>query len=316
MNKVRSSAKTPRWVCSECGMGSSRKDTVLRHMTLHPGDGILVSYMQYLTGVHDGTYSEPTYPFQTTRASSRKKNIEFARRHGIIIPLSQLINTDGLHRADRFIGDVIAGYHERDALRIMGARYLGQDRALKEIISGSKHDPSFPKVRGFKGSVCPKCLGICISEYLQDAGAIRLRVREHKCILKHWIDVPGQFRTNEVSKYQLIDRLHNNELLEVMLSLISQIEKQTALQATIFFDRIGAKDIEVVTSPVVLNSSVFDPNSTWTIQILEKLKDGHLPDRSTISDFLGLSGMSTFVTIETRNMPGFSRSCNTGITFE
>jgi hypothetical protein len=101
-----------------------------------------------------------------------------------------------------------------------------------------------------------------------------------------------------------------------MLSLISQIEKQTALQATIFFDRIGAKDIEVVTSPVVLNSSVFDPNSTWTIQILEKLKDGHLPDRSTISDFLGLSGMSTFVTIETRNMPGFSRSCNTGITFE
>ena len=41
----------PNWVCSNCGMWSSRKFSVKRHITnQHSGNAFLVSYIDYLVG--------------------------------------------------------------------------------------------------------------------------------------------------------------------------------------------------------------------------------------------------------------------------
>ena len=47
----------PRWVCANCGMHSSRKSSVKRHIAnLHSGQGAFVSYMDYVAGRRNGYY--------------------------------------------------------------------------------------------------------------------------------------------------------------------------------------------------------------------------------------------------------------------
>ena len=48
----------PNWVCSNCGMWSTRKFSVKRHITnQHNGNALLVPYIEYLVGRHAGLYS-------------------------------------------------------------------------------------------------------------------------------------------------------------------------------------------------------------------------------------------------------------------
>ena len=55
----------PNWTCSICGMFSSRRYNVQRHITtLHNGYGYVVAFMDYLVGRQMGYYlpnSVPTY---------------------------------------------------------------------------------------------------------------------------------------------------------------------------------------------------------------------------------------------------------------
>lgn len=46
------------WSCSECGMASSRKSSVLRHIrTFHKGNTLLlVTFEEYIAGVKEGLY--------------------------------------------------------------------------------------------------------------------------------------------------------------------------------------------------------------------------------------------------------------------
>ena len=47
----------PRWACANCGMHSSRKWSVERHITnLHSGQGVLLSYTDYIVGRQKGYY--------------------------------------------------------------------------------------------------------------------------------------------------------------------------------------------------------------------------------------------------------------------
>lgn len=47
----------PLWVCANCGMHSSRKSSVKRHIAnLHSGQGVFVSYIDYLAGRRNGYY--------------------------------------------------------------------------------------------------------------------------------------------------------------------------------------------------------------------------------------------------------------------
>jgi hypothetical protein len=55
----------PNWACATCGMYSSRKESVKRHIkNLHSGNAIVVSYTDYLVGRKSGiyaSYSNPIY---------------------------------------------------------------------------------------------------------------------------------------------------------------------------------------------------------------------------------------------------------------
>ncbi|MGC1131427.1 MAG: hypothetical protein WA941_01285 [Nitrososphaeraceae archaeon] len=47
----------PRWACAMCGMYSSRKFSVKRHITnLHDGIGNIVSFIDYIAGRRQGVY--------------------------------------------------------------------------------------------------------------------------------------------------------------------------------------------------------------------------------------------------------------------
>ena len=55
----------PRWACAMCGMYSSRKFSVKRHIeNLHKGIGNIVSFIDYIAGRRQGVYfseSNPSY---------------------------------------------------------------------------------------------------------------------------------------------------------------------------------------------------------------------------------------------------------------
>lgn len=47
----------PRWACAMCGMYSSRKYSVKRHIeNLHNGLGNIISFIDYITGRRQGVY--------------------------------------------------------------------------------------------------------------------------------------------------------------------------------------------------------------------------------------------------------------------
>ena len=53
----------PNWVCSTCGMWSTRKFSVKRHLTnQHGGNAFLVPYIDYLVGRQSGLYPPSAYP--------------------------------------------------------------------------------------------------------------------------------------------------------------------------------------------------------------------------------------------------------------
>lgn len=52
----------PNWACPACGMYSSRKASVKRHVTRLHGSGHIVSFIDYLAGRKDGFYPFVTPP--------------------------------------------------------------------------------------------------------------------------------------------------------------------------------------------------------------------------------------------------------------
>ena len=47
----------PKWACANCGMLSSRKWSVERHITnLHSGQAVLLTYIDYVVGRQNGYY--------------------------------------------------------------------------------------------------------------------------------------------------------------------------------------------------------------------------------------------------------------------
>jgi hypothetical protein len=55
--------KKPIWACSGCGMHSSRKYSVKRHIqNIHGGGADLISYTDYIIGRKSGIYLPGIYP--------------------------------------------------------------------------------------------------------------------------------------------------------------------------------------------------------------------------------------------------------------
>jgi hypothetical protein len=66
-------ASKPRWACTRCGMWSTRKFSVSRHIrSKHYEGGTIVSFIDYLAGRRSGRYppsAPPTYQGKTTTTS-------------------------------------------------------------------------------------------------------------------------------------------------------------------------------------------------------------------------------------------------------
>ena len=58
----------PNWACATCGMYSSRKESVRRHIkNLHSSNAILVSYTDYLIGRQSGIYAPHSNPMYISK---------------------------------------------------------------------------------------------------------------------------------------------------------------------------------------------------------------------------------------------------------
>jgi hypothetical protein len=58
----------PNWACATCGMYSSRKESVRRHIkNLHSGNAMFVSYTDYLIGRQSGIYAPHSNPIYISK---------------------------------------------------------------------------------------------------------------------------------------------------------------------------------------------------------------------------------------------------------
>jgi hypothetical protein len=67
----------PNWACVACGMYSSRKSSVKRHIqNIHSGNANFVSFVDYLVGRKSGFYwpnLPPTYQKKNDETNNKKK---------------------------------------------------------------------------------------------------------------------------------------------------------------------------------------------------------------------------------------------------
>ena len=67
----------PNWACANCGMYSSRKSSVKRHIqNIHGGNANLVSFVDYLAGRRLGVYL-PVFPPTYQKKNDNNKNIDY-----------------------------------------------------------------------------------------------------------------------------------------------------------------------------------------------------------------------------------------------
>jgi hypothetical protein len=64
----------PNWACADCGMHSSRKYSIKRHIqNLHNGNGQIVSFVNYIAGSQTGIYPQGLPPTYVKKSSSIPK---------------------------------------------------------------------------------------------------------------------------------------------------------------------------------------------------------------------------------------------------
>ena len=69
----------PNWVCISCGMWSSRKYSVKRHiLTVHGGNSLMVSFIEYIVGRQTGIYR---HPFPAPRLVIETLNLEEPKKN-------------------------------------------------------------------------------------------------------------------------------------------------------------------------------------------------------------------------------------------
>jgi hypothetical protein len=69
----------PNWACARCGMYSSRKSSVKRHIqNIHGGNANFVSFIDYLAGRRSGFYFPALPPtYQRKNDDTNNKRIDY-----------------------------------------------------------------------------------------------------------------------------------------------------------------------------------------------------------------------------------------------
>jgi hypothetical protein len=68
----------PNWACVNCGMYSSRKSSVKRHIqNIHSGNALYVSFVDYLAGRKSGIYWPVAPPTYQKKNDVNKKKVDY-----------------------------------------------------------------------------------------------------------------------------------------------------------------------------------------------------------------------------------------------
>ncbi len=138
----------PNWSCTECGMYSSRRWSVERHiLNLHNGSGNVVPFVDYLVGRKSGFYLPKFRP--TFVKKNATKTVTFMDTFK-----NEFLKTLASKAVIKALSSSPIQNHQFDRLGSNGAPYLYPSQFLAQII------PRPEDVFGFELFVCKKCTSI------------------------------------------------------------------------------------------------------------------------------------------------------------
>jgi hypothetical protein len=140
----------PNWACSECGMYSSRRWSVERHiLNLHNGSGNVVPFVDYLVGRQSGFYLPKSRPTFVRKNATKTVTVMDTLKDELV----KAVTTKVVNKA---LSSSAIQNHQFDFQRLgsNGAPYLYPSQFLSHII------PRPEDVFGFEVFVCKKCSSI------------------------------------------------------------------------------------------------------------------------------------------------------------
>ena|SRR5215831_18973250 len=150
-----------KWVCANCGMHSSRKCNVKRHIqNFHSGSGAIVSFIDYLVGRSSGFYPPSTPPTYVKKDASETV-LDIVRKEFPKVVLKEAVS----HQFDKRF------WHQQSGAQLQYQQFLYQSQYLASYIQ--EH------IFGFRARICDRCMVTEVTEVFYDGSA--LRQREHVC---------------------------------------------------------------------------------------------------------------------------------------
>jgi hypothetical protein len=175
----------PRWACTACGMYSSRKDSVKRHVDkFHGGTGVIVSFIDYLVGRFSGVYVpgiRPTY--LKKKAGTKIDYLDVFEREFVRVLAERTVN-NYFNSPSSSQQRYQSGGNNIDRQTVVNTRTTG---------SGAYYYDRPKEVFGYRAVICDKCLcRDALEVYFSDNGSnVGRTERVHLC-------TPQWVATNEI----------------------------------------------------------------------------------------------------------------------
>jgi len=188
----------PRWACTTCGMYSSRRDSVKRHIDkVHDGTGIIVSFIDYLVGRFSGVYVpgiRPTY--MKKKAGTRIDYLDVFEREFVRV------------LAERTVNNCFNSPSSPQQRYQSGGSNIGHQTVANTGTQGSGgYYYDRPKdVFGYRAVICDKCLCMdALEVYFSEKGSnVGRTERLHSCnpqwIAANELELTAEERQESVSR--------------------------------------------------------------------------------------------------------------------
>lgn len=238
----------PRWICGECGYPFDRRWTAERHLkNKHGGNGEIVNFMEYNTGVRIGRYGPPTYTdakFQPKPIDTKKSFLDAFK-----YPEPAAKKSDGGSLKHSFVSKehIVIGY--RDIQDLSWSEKLR--KRLEQKLKDKESPWTFDKrvlvdydsfAIEYFGYVCPKCLAIGISS--SEKIAEESNEGHHQHDRNVMFDPPN---LNDESRQQILDQLER-ELGTLLYTFVNTIIDGRECKLAVWVGRLKYSKFIHVTS--------------------------------------------------------------------
>src|SRR6266513_955288 len=142
----------PNWACSSCGMYSSRRWSVERHiLNLHDGISNVIPFVDYLVGRKSGVYLPKFRPTFVKKNATKMVTVMDTFR-------DELLKTFASKAVNKALSSSQMQNHQFDFQRFgsNGAPFLYPSQFFEPLLIIPRPEDIF----GFKIYVCKKCLSI------------------------------------------------------------------------------------------------------------------------------------------------------------